>query len=152
MILLDVRLQTIDLETIDIRLKTNAYYKGTVMLIVHNFRELVVWQKSMALVKDTYLITNDFPNSEKFGLCAQIRRAVISISANIAEGCGRNSNKELIKFLGYALGSAYELETELILASNIGYISVETLESLIPQLAEIEKMILGLMIKISKES
>lgn len=120
-------------------------------LITHNFKELVVWQKSRALVKEIYLITQDFPGSEKFGLCAQIRRAVISISANIAEGCGRNSNKELIKFLGYALGSAYELETELILASDIGYISGEALKNIIPQLVEIERMILGLMTKVSKE-
>ncbi len=121
------------------------------VIVTHNFKDLLVWQKSRVLVKEIYLITQDLPNSEKFGLCGQIRRAVVSIVANIAEGCGRNSNKELIKFLGYSLGSAYELETELILATDIGYLSVETINNIMPQLVEIEKMILGLMTKISKE-
>lgn len=66
--------------------------------ITHNFKELSVWQKSRVLVKEIYLISQDFPSSEKFGLTTQIRRAAISISANIAEGCGRNSDKELVKF------------------------------------------------------
>ncbi len=119
--------------------------------ITHNFKELSVWQKSRVLVKEIYLISQDFPSSEKFGLTTQIRRAAISISANIAEGCGRNSDKELVKFLGYSLGSAYELETELLLASDIGYISIEKLNSLLDKLIEIERMISGLITKISKE-
>lgn len=102
-------------------------------------------------MKEIYLISQDFPSSEKFGLTTQIRRAAISISANIAEGCGRNSDKELVKFLGYSLGSAYELETELLLASDIGYISIEKLNSLLDKLIEIERMISGLITKISKE-
>lgn len=119
--------------------------------ITHNFKELSVWQKSRVLVKEIYLISQDFPSSEKFGLTTQIRRASISISANIAEGCGRNSDKELVKFLGYSLGSAYELETELLLASDIGYISIDKLNSLLDKLIEIERMISGLITKISKE-
>ena len=81
-----------------------------------NHKNLDVWKKSIALVKDVYNITKGFPDDEKFGIVNQIRRAAVSIPSNIAEGCGRCSDKELLRFLDIANGSLAELETQLIIA------------------------------------
>jgi four helix bundle protein len=80
----------------------------------HNYRELKVWQKAIDLVIKVYKLTNQFPTTEKYGLVSQINRAVVSIPSNIAEGCSRISNKDFQHFLSMALGSAFELETQLI--------------------------------------
>ena len=80
------------------------------------YKELAVWQKSRELVNMFYLVTKDFPDSERYGLAAQIRRSAVSIAANIAEGCGRRTSKETIHFLFIARGSIYELETHMYLA------------------------------------
>jgi len=93
---------------------------------MHNFRELKIWQKSISLVTDVYGNTMSFPNSEKFGLTNQIRRSAVSVPSNIAEGCGRNSDKELVHFLGISNGSSFELETQLIIAQNLKFIKEET--------------------------
>jgi four helix bundle protein len=85
-----------------------------------SYKDLEVWQLSLKFVKDIYQVTSDFPSSEKFGLAQQIRRAAVSIPSNIAEGQFRNSSKEFKQFLSVALGSAAELETQLIIAGEIG--------------------------------
>jgi four helix bundle protein len=108
---------------------------------MHNFKNLKIWQKSRSLVKEVFLLTRDFPNEEKFVLTSQILRSAYSIPSNIAEGSGRNSNKEFIRFLDIALSSAFELETQLILASDINYISENKLEDVLTILQEIQKMI-----------
>jgi four helix bundle protein len=108
---------------------------------MHNFRELKVWQRSMELAKIVYETTSTFPANEKYGLTSQINRATVSIPSNIAEGAGRNSDKEFGQFLSIALGSAFELETQLILANSFGLINETQLGMLLKQLEQIQKMI-----------
>ncbi|OPX20473.1 MAG: four helix bundle protein [Desulfobacca sp. 4484_104] len=109
-----------------------------------SFRDLDVWRKSIDLVKEIYQITGKFPPSEIYGLTNQIRRAAVSIPSNIAEGQGRNSAKEFRQFLGIALGSVAEIETQLIIAQEIGYLSNEKFDFLIISLDTIRKMIKSL--------
>ena len=108
---------------------------------MHNFKNLKIWQKSRILVKEVFLLTRDFPAEEKFVLTSQILRSAYSIPSNIAEGSGRSSNKEFVRFLDIALSSAFELETQLILASDIDYLSENKLEEILILLQEIQKMI-----------
>ena len=102
----------------------------------------------MELVKTVYKITNTFPQEELFGLTSQIKRSVISIPSNIAEGKGRQTNKEFVQFLYIALGSLYELQTQMELAYELGFIKVEDVENL---MIEIEKM-LNALIKTKRNS
>jgi four helix bundle protein len=108
---------------------------------MHQFKELVIWQKSRSFCSDIYSITSSFPLDEKFGITNQLRRASVSIPSNIAEGSSRNSNKDFSRFLEIAIGSAYEIETQLLIASDLEFIKTEQLELLINQLEEIIKMI-----------
>ena len=110
---------------------------------MHNYRELKVWQKARAMVKDIYLVTENFPNDEKFGLTSQIRRCSISIPSNIAEGSGRATKKDFSHFLNISLGSAYELETQVILAYDLRLMDQKTSNRLTHQIQEIQKMIIG---------
>ena len=87
-----------------------------------DFRNLVVWQKAIALVTEIYRSTQSFPSDERFGLTAQIRRAAVSVPSNIAEGQGRISRGEFRQFLGHAKGSLCEVETQLVIANNLGYL------------------------------
>ena len=84
------------------------------------FKELIVWKKAIELVTQTYVKTKNFPKEEIYGLASQIRRCAISIPSNIAEGCGRKSSKDFDNFLGIALGSAFEYETQIIISKNLG--------------------------------
>ena len=84
---------------------------------MHNFKKLNIWVNAMSLVKDVYLLTSNFPKEEKFGLISQINRCSISIPSNIAEVSSRSSNKEFSHFIKIALGSLFELETQIILSS-----------------------------------
>ena len=110
---------------------------------MHNFKELKVWQKARILNKLIYMQTRDFPKEERFGLRGQMRRCAISISSNIAEGCGRGTDAQLLHFLGIAQGSAFELESQLILSSDLTFIPEQSVESLLEILREIQKMIRG---------
>lgn len=112
------------------------------------FRELIVWQKSMDFVTDAYNATSGFPDEEKFGLTNQLRRASVSIPSNIAEGFGRKSDGDFARFLSIALGSNYEVQTQLEIAKNVGFLSPDKLNKLIAQLEEIERMINGLKCKL----
>ncbi|HEY0667565.1 MAG TPA: four helix bundle protein, partial [Sphingobacteriaceae bacterium] len=89
---------------------------------MHNFKELKVWQASMEVSKAIFVATRLFPSDERFTLISQMMRSAISIPSNIAEGCGRKSNKELYQYLNISLGSSFELETQLILAKEFNYI------------------------------
>jgi len=111
---------------------------------MNRFKELQVWQLSIGLAVMIYDVTKSFPKEEKFGLSSQINRSVISISSNIAEGAGRNSNKEFIQFLSIALGSSFEVESQLIISEKIGFINIETLNLLLEQLHHIQNMIIKL--------
>lgn len=87
------------------------------------YRNLIVWQKAMTFAKMVYGIVQSFPASEKYGLSDQVRRAAVSIASNIAEGCGRATNKEYAHFLSIARGSLYETMTQLEMAQSIGYVT-----------------------------
>ncbi|MCE5228731.1 four helix bundle protein [bacterium] len=93
------------------------------MASIQDYRDLEVWQKSIELACSIQEYSKNFPRGEMFGLTSQIRRAAVSIAANIAEGCERNSTKEFIQFLGFARGSAAELDTHVILATRFGYLA-----------------------------
>lgn len=118
--------------------------------MIHKFRDLFVWQKSIAFVKEIYRITTKYPKSELFGLTSQIQRAAISMPANIAEGCGRNSNKEFSRFIDIAIGSAFELETLLQISFELNYIEELEYNTLMKDLYEIQKMMYGLQQTLNK--
>ena len=111
---------------------------------MHNFRELNVWKKSRILAKEVYLLSSQFPDSEKFGLTSQIRRSAISIASNIAEGSSRKSTKDFARFLRISLGSAFELETQLLLMKDLKFINESEVEPIIQRIQEIQKMLIGL--------
>lgn len=108
------------------------------------FKELKVWQKAIELVTETYLVTKGFPKDELFGLVSQIRRCVISIPSNIAEGCGRKTSKDFSNFLGVALGSSFEFETQIIISKNIGYLTNEQFILLESEIQHIQNMLIKL--------
>ncbi|RJR42819.1 MAG: four helix bundle protein [Deltaproteobacteria bacterium] len=108
------------------------------------YRDLRVWKEAIDFVKEVYLITAKFPSTEIYGLTNQIRRAAVSIPANIAEGQGRNSSKEFRQFLGIALGSVSELETHLIISNKIEYLSQDELDPLLVNLDDFRKMLKSL--------
>ena len=107
-------------------------------------QNLEAWIKALDLVTDVYKGTEHFPKEERYGLTSQIRRAAVSIPANIAEGAGRHSKKEFAHFLSNSQGSASELETELIIANRLGYLDETSFARLIAQLERIGRLITGL--------
>jgi len=107
---------------------------------MHRFKDLEIWKKSQNLCVGVYQHTGDFPRSETFGLQSQIRRSAVSIPSNIAEGTSRNSNKEFARFIEIALGSAYELETQLMIANSLDYLENGIFESLTRELNAIIQM------------
>lgn len=107
---------------------------------MHQFKNLGIWKKSKLFCSKIYHITATFPNEEKFGITNQLRRASISIPSNIAEGSSRNSNKDFAPFLEIAIGSAYEVETQLLISSDLGFITNENTIELTNLLEEIIKM------------
>ena len=118
------------------------------MTQIKSFRDLLVWQKSMSLVTSVYQITRDFPHAEVFGLTSQLRRASISIPSNIAEGYGRNTSKDYLRYLQIALGSLYEMQTQLEIASNLHFLDIVDFKKMISLCLEIERMLTSLIAKI----
>ena len=112
---------------------------------MRDYRRLVVWSKAHALTLRMYGETSGFPRDEVYGLTSQIRRAVASIPANIAEGCGRDSDRELARFLLISMGSANETEYHLLLAKDLGYLSSDAYASLAADGAEVKRMMGGLL-------
>ncbi len=108
-----------------------------------NHKNLDAWKKSISLVKKIYKLTEKMPDSEKFGLTTQMRRAAVSIPSNLAEGSARNSDNEFTKFLYYSLGSAAELETQLILSQELGFLSIS--DDLDEDLQKTKQIILGMI-------
>ena len=115
---------------------------------IKSFRELLVWQKSILLVTEIYKLTSGFPKEEIFGLISQMRRSAISIPSNIAEGFGRNSQGDFKRFLNIALGSTYELQTQIEIAHNLELINKENYKNLMKGCLELEKMLNSLVSKI----
>lgn len=114
-----------------------------------DFKELTVWKKSMNLAKSIYSVTTHFPKEEIYGLTSQMRRAAVSVSANIAEGQHRNTKGEFRQFLGYSLGSLSELETLCILSADLKYIDSVNSKDIIALIIEVRKMLFTLRKKLS---
>lgn len=108
---------------------------------MRDFRELKVWEKAYRLTLGLYRATAAFPTAERYGLTSQIRRAGASIPANIAEGCGRNGNPELARFLQIAMGSASELEVHLMLSHDLGFLTDQTYAPLREDLVALKRML-----------
>ncbi len=111
---------------------------------IHNFKELQVWQKAMDLAVFTYQLTGYFPKEEKYGLISQIQRCCVSIPSNIAEGSGRVSKKEFQHFLSIAMGSSFELETQMILVFRFNYINEQQTNEFSTSISPVQKMLFGL--------
>lgn len=109
----------------------------------HNFYNLEIWKRSRALVKTIYEQTRQFPSEERFGLTSQIRRAAVSVPSNIAEGCGRGTDKQFAQFLDISIGSICELETQVYLAYDLSFIDIKQQEILIVEIMAVRKMIMG---------
>ena len=111
---------------------------------MHRYKELQVWKESMRLVEDVYKITADFPANEQFGITSQIRRSAVSISSNIAEGAGKNTNGDFRRFISIASGSCNELETQLLISQNLKYLKTAEYKKLENKLHSIQNMLFGL--------
>lgn len=109
-------------------------------MTVQNYRELIVWQKSMRLVEEEYRVSGNFPKEENFSLTNQIRRAAVSIPSNIAEGQERKGTAEFINFLSIAMGSRAEVETQLMIAQRLGYLPSTELDQILDLTDEIKRM------------
>lgn len=113
-----------------------------------NFREYRIWQEAVAMATKVYEVTATLPYFEKKGLCDQLQRAVVSISSNFAEGCARPTDNDFAHFLDISLGSAYEVETQLLISRNLNYITEEQYKNLLDDLQNIERQISALIYKV----
>lgn len=116
--------------------------------MLRTFKDLLVWQRSFELVATTYEITRGFPNDEKFGLVSQMRRSAVSVPSNIAEGYARDTTQEYVRHLWIAKGSLAELETQLLIAQRLEYISEPASETVANEIEEIERMLAALIRKL----
>ena len=113
--------------------------------MIHNYKELDVWKRSVAFTTEVYRLTARFPETERYGLSSQIRRAATSVAANIAEGWGRGSTREYVQFLTIARGSLMELETHLIIGCNLTFLTQDELRMASKTIEETGKMLNGLI-------
>ena len=118
---------------------------------MRDYRRLSVWSKAHELALMTYRLTNDFPDAERFGLTSQMRRAAVSIASNIAEGYGRGTDRDFARFLNIASGSNCELEYQLLLAVDLGYIREEETEQHRAACREVRQMLAGLLNKLAAD-
>ena len=107
---------------------------------MHRFKDLEIWKQSRLFCSDIYAITGDFPETEKFGLTNQLRRASVSVPSNIAEGASRKSNKDFSRFLEIAIGSMYEIETQLLISKDLEFLKDNQVKDLLEKLQSIIKM------------
>lgn len=114
-------------------------------MAVQNYRQLIAWQKAMELVKSVYDLTDKFPKEEMFGLTAQLRKAVVSVPSNIAEGQGRRSTREFLRHLSIAYGSLMETETQILIAEMRNYIAGEESKSVLDKCSEVGRVVNGLV-------
>lgn len=108
---------------------------------MHNYKNLHIWQEGINLARKIYEVTGNFPANEKYGIVSQMTRAAVSIPSNIAEGAGRNSNKDFANFLSIAIGSIFELHTQMTICEQIGYINEETTKQLEQQIYTLQQQI-----------
>ena len=111
--------------------------------MVKNFKSLKIWVRAVEIAERVYFLTGKFPCEEKFGLVSQLRRAVVSISSNIAEGCGRRTNRDLINFLHISIGSLRQVQSELLVSCRLGFLEKKELDVLDLELDELARMISG---------
>ena len=109
--------------------------------MVWNYKNLDVWKKAFEMIKEVYDVTGKFPRDEIYNLTSQLRRAVVSISSNIAEGCGRRTSRDFVGFMYNAIGSLKEVESELFVAEKLGHVDMVDVEKLVVELEEIGRMI-----------
>ena len=120
--------------------------------MLKSYKELNVWQKAYQLCIAIYKITKDFPKEEIYGLTSQMRRTAVSIPANIAEGYGRRSTQDYLRFLHIAMSSNYELQTLLEIAYNLKYLPMDSFKDAFEKSRELERMLSSLIMKISRNS
>lgn len=108
---------------------------------MRDFRKLEIWTESVSLAKKIYQVTSGFPSQEKYGMCSQMTRAVVSIASNIAEGCSRKTSLEFSRFLDIALGSSFELETQIEICKQVAYLTEEVCQNLLKDLHLLQKRI-----------
>ena len=118
------------------------------MAVIKTYRDLLVWQKSMALVTEVYASMKSLPQDEVYGLSSQIKRSVVSVSSNIAEGYGRGSKNDYTRYLRIARGSLYELQTQLEICTNLNFLDVSLVAGMIEKSREIERMLSNLIAKV----
>ncbi|MEM9998743.1 MAG: four helix bundle protein [Bacteroidota bacterium] len=119
---------------------------------IESYTDLLVWQRAMDLVDEVYDLARCFPSDERFDLRSQVRRAAVSVPSNIAEGWGRSSKKDFVRFLYIARGSLYEVETQMRIAQRQGYIEVTALKRLVEHSHELSRMLLGLIRSVQKQA
>ncbi|RKD15225.1 four helix bundle protein [Pelobium manganitolerans] len=117
---------------------------------MHNIKELKIWNKAIDLAVKVYELSAKFPSDERFGLTSQTRRCAVSIPSNISEGAGRNTKGEFKQFLGIANGSAYELQTQAIIANRLNFIDEKSTDEVLENIDEIQKMNYKLQLSLSK--
>jgi len=114
---------------------------------IDNFKQLKIWQMGIEIARDVYVLTERFPKEEMYGLTSQVRRASVSIPSNVAEGFKRNHCKEFSQFIHVALGSAAEIETQLIVSREVGYINTTDLKNISNKLDQFSRMATSLLKK-----
>ncbi len=119
---------------------------------MQDFRDLKVWQKAHEVALDTYQLTASFPREERYGLTSQMRRCASSVPSNIAEGCGRSTDADFARFLQIAMGSASELEYQVLLARDLAFVTEEAHEAYAKKLVEVRRMLNGLLKKLRANS
>jgi four helix bundle protein len=117
---------------------------------IRHYRDLLVWQKAVGWVEAIYSATHGWPQDERFGLISQVRRAAVSVPSNIAEGCARRSTGDFVRFLSISRGSLAEVETQLIIATRLGYLDEPTQASLLEAADELSRMLAGLIAKLEE--
>ena len=117
---------------------------------IRDFRDLIAWQVARGLVKSIYSLTRSFPRDEVYGLSQQLRRAAVSVPSNIAEGYGRGTRKDYYRFLQVARGSLYEIQTQLVLAKDLGYVETGGVEPLMGDLNRCSRLLHGLIKSVAR--
>jgi four helix bundle protein len=123
-----------------------------VPITVTSYRDLIAWQKSIDLVTEIYICTRSFPREETYGLVSQLRRAAVSVPSNIAEGHARLSTGEFRQFIGHALGSLMEIETQLLISERLNYVESERSRDLLKRTAEVGRILNGLLNSLSDKN